>query len=113
MISFDKDMRIHKNEFPSFLKGVEKILMAVWKKDKLGSLIDNKFNDKGFFICKKNGDVYEKICFGKPFSFTYFAENLKKKNIIFDSGMYTGNKRNYSLFRSPLNFWNLLISEEY
>ena len=35
-------------------------------------------------------------------------------NIIFDSGMYQGNSRNYSQFRSSANnFWNILITEEY
>ena len=40
--------------------------------------IDNKFNQKGFFICKKIGNTYEQICFGKPFTFKYFIESIKK-----------------------------------
>ena len=37
-----------------------------------------------------------------------------KKYIIFDSGMYDGNNRNYSMFRSSYNkFWrNLIIVED-
>ena len=38
-------------------------------------------------------------------------DNLDQK-IIFDSGMYDGNSRNYSQFRGSC-FWNELISEEY
>lgn len=76
--------------------------------------INKKFNSNGFFICKKDGDIYNKICFGKAFNFSHFIENIKNKNIIFDSGMYCGNSRNYSQFRSSLaNFWNKLIVEEF
>ena len=64
-------------------------------------------NKKGFFICKKIGNTYEKICFGKTFNYDYFIECMKNKKIIFDSGMYDGNNRNYS------NFWNELIIEEF
>jgi hypothetical protein len=75
--------------------------------------INNKFNNKGFFICKKIGTTYEKICFGSPFNYDYFIECIKNKKIIFDSGMYDGNNRNYSHFRAPASFWNELIIEEY
>jgi len=74
--------------------------------------IDNKFDKKGFFICKKIGSTYEKICFGRAFNFEYFIECIKNKKIIFDSGMYDGNSRNYSQFRGSC-FWNELIMEEY
>jgi hypothetical protein len=74
--------------------------------------IENKFNKNGFFILKKLENKYEKICFGKSFNFEYFIESLKNKKIIFDSGMYSGNTRNYSHFRGT-NFWNELITEEY
>jgi hypothetical protein len=69
----------------------------------------------GFFICKKNlSGEFDRICFGKPFDFILFAECLKNGNIIFDSGMYIGNTRNYSQFRSGFkNFWENLILEEY
>lgn len=67
-----------------------------------------------FSYVKKINDIYEKICFGRPFDFNYFVENIKNFNIIFDSGMHEGNSRNYSQFRSNINnFWNKLITEEY
>ncbi len=69
--------------------------------------IDNKFDKKGFFICKKIGNTYEKICFGKAFNFEYFIECIKNRKVIFDSGMYDGNIRNYSQFRGSC-FWNEL-----
>ena len=57
--------------------------------------------------------MYDKICFGKPFNFNFFVENIKTDIVIFDSGMYQGNNRNYSQFRSSNKFWNKLIVEEY
>jgi hypothetical protein len=110
--SYSKDKRENKDNLPSFLKA--EIVIAIWKYEKLKENINKKYNDKGFFICKKVNNRYEKICFGIPFNFEYFVENIKKENIIFDSGMYEGNSRNYSQFRSYVNnFWNLLITEEY
>lgn len=109
--SFSKDTRVVKNEFPKYLQK-DNIVIAVWKEEKMKPHINNKFNKKGFFICKKIGKKYEKICFGKPFSFEYFIECIKNKKIIFDSGMYQGNSRNYSQFRGS-SFWGELITEEY
>lgn len=110
--SFEKDTRKEKYSYPSFIKN--DIVIAIWTKSKLEQHINKKFNNNGFFICKKINNTYEKICFGKPFDFNYFVDNIKNKNIIFDSGMYEGNTRNYSHFRSSANnFWNILITEEY
>jgi hypothetical protein len=92
-----------------------KIMIAYWSYEKLEKHINKKFNKKGFFICKKGNeaDTYNTICFGGPFTIDYFIEHLKNKNIIFDSGMYMGNTRNYSVFRSSCEFWNKLITDEY
>jgi hypothetical protein len=110
--SFENDNREYKNTFPTFIQN--DIIIAIWEKNKLEQHINKKFNKKGFFICKKINNTYEKICFGKPFDFNYFVDNIKNNNIIFDSGMYQGNSRNYSQFRSSANnFWNILITEEY
>lgn len=109
--SYTKDLRKLKIEFPKFLK-CDNLMIGIWKKDKMETHINNKFNSKGFFICKKIGGKYEKICFGKPFNFEFFIECIKNKKIIFDSGMYEGNNRNYSQFRG-YGFWKKLIIEEY
>jgi hypothetical protein len=109
--SFSKDTRtIIKNDFPSFIKD-DNIIIALWNSSRMKKLINNKFNKNGFFICKKINDKYEKISFGKPFDFEYFIESFRNKKIIFDSGMYEGNPRNYSQFRGSY-FWNDLIIEE-
>jgi hypothetical protein len=109
--SFSKDTRSIKTDFPTFLHQ-DTIVIALWKSSKMKPHIDNKFNKKGFFMCKKISNTYEKICFGKSFNFEYFIECIKNKKVIFDSGMYDGNSRNYSQFRGSF-FWNELITEEY
>jgi hypothetical protein len=109
--SFEKDTRSKKTDFPDYLKN-DKILIAIWKVEKMKPHIEDKFNKNGFFICKKKDNKYDTICFGKPFNFEYFIESIKNKKIIFDSGMYEGNSRNYSQFRGSY-FWNELIIEEY
>lgn len=112
--NYDKDERKTKTKLPEFLKIPKDLLIVFWSHEKLSHNINNKFNKKGFFIVKKNNNLYDKICFGKPFDYEYFIENIKNKTIFFDSGMYQGNCRNYSHFRSNINnFWNNLIIEEY
>ena len=75
--------------------------------------IERKFNNKGFFICKKTNDIYDKICFGNKFDYKLFVQYFKTGDIIFDSGMYSTNTRKYSQFRANENFWNKLITEEF
>jgi hypothetical protein len=105
--SFDKDLRKIKYSFPKYLHN-NNIVIALWKNEKLKNHINNKFNNKGFFICKIIDNKFEHICFGKPFDYEYFIKCIKNKKIIFDSGMYEGNPRNYSQFRGSL-FWDELI----
>lgn len=89
----------------------DKILIAIWTYKKLEKHINSKFNKRGFFICKKTElGIYDEIVFGKSFDIDYFIENIKNGTIIFDSGMYEGNSRNYSQFRSTSKkFWELLL----
>ena len=110
--SFSKDSRSMKEDFPTFLKN-DNIIIALWKSEKMKLHINNKFNKKGFFICKKIGATYEKLAFGSPFNYEYFIQCIKYGKIIFDSGMYDGNNRNYSQFRGGSSFWDELIIEEY
>ena len=109
--SYSRDNRIEKLNFPEFLKK-EDLIIAYWDNIKLKNNINNKFNKNGFFICKKEGNTYQKICFGKPFNFEYFIDCIKNRKIIFDSGMYEGNPRNYSHFRGSY-FWDELITDVY
>jgi hypothetical protein len=109
--SFSKDTRSTKVDFPLFLQK-DDIAIVIWTSEKMKPHIDNKFNNKGFFICKKIENKYQEIWFGKSFDFEYFIECIKNKKIIFDSGMYQGNSRNYSQFRAS-KFWDELIIEKY
>lgn len=110
--SYSHDEREVKETFPEYLH-TDNVMIAIWKSEKLETHVNNKFNKNGFFICKKNNLTYENICFGKPFDFQYFLESVKGNRIIFDSGMYTGNNRNYSQFRASKTFWEELIYEVY
>lgn len=112
--SYDKDERIDKSHIPEYLKTERDYAIAVWKHDKISKHINSKFNVRGFFLCVKQHNVYNKICFGKPFDYNYFISAFEQGKIIFDSGMYDGNSRNYSHFRSrSTDFWKDLIVEEY
>lgn len=108
--SFRKDKR--NMELPEFLKVSNLLLIAIWKSEKMTNCINNKFNKKGFFVCKKTNGRYTHLCFGKPFDFEYFITSIKSRKVIFDSGMHEGNNRNYSLFRSSCLFDDL-ITEVY
>ena len=58
-------------------------------------------------------NIYTKIVFGKTIDFDTWIQNVKKGNIFFDSGMYQGNKRPYSQWRSNNSFWDELIIDVY
>lgn len=76
--------------------------------------LEEKFNDKGWFTCKKDSNgKYEKICFGKPINYDEWIKLVEKGIVFFDSGMYEGNKRPYSQWRANNDFWNSLITETY
>lgn len=110
--SFSNDTRKIKMNFPRFLQN-DNIAIALCRSERMRLLVENKFNEKGFFICKKVGSTYEKNFFGKPFNFEYFIQSIKNKEIVFNSGMYFGNSRNYSKFKASWFFWKRLITEEY
>jgi len=76
--------------------------------------LEDKFNDNGWFTCKTDGNgIYCKICFGKPMSYEEWLNLVREGIVIFDSGMYQGNKRPYSEWRAENNFWNSMITETY
>lgn len=108
--SYEKDTRSKKINFPEFLKKPSKILIAIWTSEKMKFHINNKFNKKGFFICEKINNKFENIYFGDSFNFDYFIESIKNRSVYFDSGLYEGNNRNYSMFRASFNkFWDGLL----
>lgn len=111
--SFLNDNRKRKDSFPSFIKK-DIITIAFWERKKLENHIKSKFGINGFYICKKDKTgVYTSICFGERLSFDYFLKGIINRNIILDSGMYQGNNRPYSSFRSNGKVWEDLITERY
>ncbi len=113
--SYDKDKRTSKTT--EKWKNKE-ICIAIYDNIKMKKHVTDKFNQKGFFVCKKNKDnYYDKICFGPPISYEVFIKNIKNGNIFFDSGMYHDddkpNIKPYSQWRASKKFWNNLITEEF
>lgn len=124
MYSFSKDKRLNKEYIVPKELQKENLILAKWfgeksptnkKGDKcLKAKLEDKFNDKGWFTCKKDPyGVYYKICFGNPINFDSWIKLVKQGIVFFDSGMYEGNARPYSQWRANNNFWNSLIIEEY
>ena len=117
LYSFAKDKRITTLEIlksldKEVIKDFENLTIAVWKNEDISAKINNKFNQKGFFICFKNSErnVYDKIGFGSSFNYENFLSYFREGHIFFDSGMYQGNTRNYSQFRGHhKNFWSKLL----
>ena len=98
------------------------MLLAKWygyeknnnsKKTALETKVKNKFNNKGWFKCVMENNIYTKIIFGKPISFETWIEYVKSGDVYFDSGMYQGNIRPYSQWRSDNIFWDNLVTEEF
>jgi len=93
-------------------------IILEWCAIDLKKTIDTKFNNKGFFICKKDktneNAKYNTICFGKPFTFEQWIEDVKKGNIYYD-GYSKCNGRWRGCFRASNTYWNSLLipNEEY
>ena len=76
--------------------------------------LEDKFNDSGWFTCKKGTDgSYQKICFGEPMTYDNWITLVEKGIVFFDSGMYQTNKRPYSMWRANNAFWESLIVDCY
>lgn len=110
LYDYNYDMRLDKEEL-----GIkqEPHIIAEWKANSLKLAIENKFNIKGFFMCKKENGVFTKICFGKCISFNLWIEEFRK-GVIYHDGYSRVNGRGRHVFRAGNNkFWNILITEEY
>lgn len=121
--SYSKDKRINKEEIiPDRLKEINELVLATWYGEKsptgkgktLKSKLEDKFNQDGWFTCKRNNKgEYEKICFGEPINFDNWIQWVEEGKVFLDSGMHEGNPRQYSSWRSNNTFWETLIVEEY
>jgi DNA-methyltransferase (dcm) len=122
LYSYSKDKRVNKFHIvPSDLHQ-ESLELARWfgissptskQTDKcLKAKLEDKFNDAGWFTCKKGSDgSYQKICFGEPINYENWLELVQTGVVFFDSGMYQGNVRPYSMWRANNSFWDSLITE--
>ena len=107
---FSKDERTNKKKLIPVLLQRNDLIIAYWKKETMKKLIENKFNKEGWFKCKQNSNgIYSSIIFGDPIDFDKFIELFKKKKIFFDSGMYDGNIRPYSMWRANNSLWDSLV----
>lgn len=110
---YKKDNR-KRVDIPENIKSADFVILAYWSFESLETKISKKFNNLGTVIMKKNKlGEYIGIQFCSPIDINVFMRELKKGVIIFDSGMYQGNTRNYSQFRSPKSFWDAITIEEH
>mgnify|MGYP001233945194 FL=1 len=119
---FTKDLRQNKNSIVPKQLQIDNLLLARWygfernnvsKKTALETKVKNKFDHSGWFKCVMENGVYTKIVFGKPVNFKTWIEYVISGDIYFDSGMYKGNSRPYSVWRSDNVFWDQLVEEEF
>ena len=101
-------------DIPENIKNKTFIILAYWSIESLENKISKKFNNHGTVIVKKNKEKeYFCLQFCKPIDINLFIREFKNQIIIFDSGMYAGNSRNYSQFRSSKLLWDSITDEIY
>ncbi len=112
--SYSKDTRMDKHIILPKELQKDDLILARWHVNSIKNKIEKKFNQKGWFTCKKNiNGEYESIHFGKPINFDTWLNFFERGIIFFDSGMYQTNSRNYSQWRASTVFWESLIIESY
>jgi len=112
--NFSKDTRDNKFELVHKNMQREGLILARWNKNSLKSKLEKKFNQKGWFTCLKDKEgKYSKISFGLPMNYETWIELFIQKVVFFDSGMYQGNNRPYSMWRAKTGYWHSLIQDSY
>lgn len=115
--SYSEDKRDEKSEIVPTAMQVENLIIAKWSssgKKSLREKVENKFDQEGFFICKKDSNgVYESIQFGEPMNFDSFIDGVKNGDIYFDPALNQGNPRPYSQWRANNTFWDSKITYSY
>jgi hypothetical protein len=110
--SYEHDQR--NVYIPKLFRKQEYIVLQYWKIENLRKKVENKFNVNGFIIFEKDKEKkYSKLLIGNKININNFVKMFKNGDIIFDSGMYSGNSRNYSHFRASDSIWKNLVIEEY
>lgn len=98
---YEQDQRTNKAHIvPSNMQQNDLIIVR-WDAASLRKKVNDKFNQKGWFVCKKGADgSYNQIAFGDPIPFEAWLDMVKDGEIFFDSGMYETNARPYSQWRA-------------
>ena len=97
-----------------YYKNNQEHIIGTWKVKAMRNSINNKFNQNGFIILKKDKKekYYKNICFGKQINFEFWISEFKKGNIYYDGYSHI-NGRWRGTFRAKYNWWNALIIDEY
>lgn len=137
--SFSKDTRNNKEEIMPEQMQLDNLLLMKWygteerfqsykikaindkniffhksSQSPLEQKVLNKFGEYGWFKCIKDEfGNYEKIKFGDALTYIEWLNHARNGDIYFDSGMYEGNPRPYSSWRSNNKFWENLATSEY
>lgn len=112
--SFSHDQRKDKATLVPEAMQREHLILARWDYEWMKAKVENKFNQKGWFKCLKNGTgAYSEIVFGEPITYENWLNGVRSGLIFFDSGMYQTNPRNYSQWRALNAYWDSLITERY
>lgn len=91
---------------------LQSIKIAQWDSESIRNKIEDKFNQLGWIFFEKNEiGEYSNITFAQPINFDYWIIELKKGNVFFDSGMYEGNVRYYSLWRAKKKFFDNILEK--
>lgn len=112
--SFDKDCRPNKAKIVPKQMQKKRLVIAKWEASSIKRKVEKKFNQQGWFQCKKDkSGIYTEIVFGEPINFENWIEGVKNGAVFFDSGMYLGNARPYSQWRTGNKYWESLITTRY
>ena len=112
--NYSLDKRENKNKIVPLELQLNNLIIAKWSHASLKEKVENKFNQKGWFKCKKDtSGYYNNICFAPPINFNTWIDLYKKKLVFFDSAMNQGTSRNRSQWRSNNTFWDSLITDIY
>lgn len=112
--SYSRDPRLNKEQAVPICLQQENLILASWSRAWLEPKLTNKFGQNGWFKClQDNNGIYCKIVFGEPMNFDNWLNLVRSGVIFFDSGMYVGNSRNYSLWRANNSYWDSLVVREY
>ncbi len=106
--SFKEDKRENKHEI--VLKQFQiplNCIIAQWSRDKIEAKLLAKFGQKGWVKAHKdNTGAYSHLTFGAPITYEDWLQNIRDGIVFFDSGMYQGNSRPYSQWRSNNRNWD-------